>query len=184
MPSKVVGAFKRHQYQVVGRHNPTESEPEPPLFRMKLWATNEVSAKSKFWYFLRKLRKVKKANGQIIAINEIFERKPTTVKNYGIWVRYMSRTGFHNMYKEYRDTTLNGAVEQMYQEMASRHRVRASSVSIIKTATVPAALCKRDNVKQFHDSKISFPVTHKLARASDRRFKSVFKAVRPNVAVF
>jgi hypothetical protein len=52
----------------------------------------------------------------------------------------------------------------MYQEMASRHRVRASSVSIIKTATVPAALCKRDNVKQFHDSKISFPVTHKLAR--------------------
>lgn len=52
----------------------------------------------------------------------------------------------------------------MYQEMASRHRVRASSISIIKTATVPAALCKRDNVKQFHDSKISFPVTHKLAR--------------------
>ena len=43
------GAFKRHQYQVVGRHSPTESEPEPPLFRMKLWATNEVSAKSKFW---------------------------------------------------------------------------------------------------------------------------------------
>jgi Ribosomal proteins 50S-L18Ae/60S-L20/60S-L18A len=44
---------------------------------------------------------------------QIFERKPTTVKNYGIWVRYMSRTGFHNMYKEYRDTTLNGAVEQV-----------------------------------------------------------------------
>ena len=38
-------------------------------------------------YFLRKLRKVKKANGQILAINEIFERNPTTVKNYGIWVR-------------------------------------------------------------------------------------------------
>lgn len=53
---------------------------------------------------------------------------------------------------------------QMYQEMASRHRVRASSLSIIKTATVPAKLCKRDNVKQFHDSKISFPLTHKLAR--------------------
>ena len=53
---------------------------------------------------------------------------------------------------------------QMYQEMASRHRVRASSISIIKTATVPAKLCKRDNVKQFHDSKISFPITHKLVR--------------------
>nr|XP_033511066.1 uncharacterized protein LOC104092488 [Nicotiana tomentosiformis] len=31
---------------------------------MKLWATNEVRAKSKFWYFLRKLKKVKKSNGQ------------------------------------------------------------------------------------------------------------------------
>lgn len=37
------------------------------------------------------------------------------MKNYGIWVRYQSRTGYHNAYKEYRDTTLNGAVEQMYQ---------------------------------------------------------------------
>ena len=47
--------------------------------------------------------------------SQIFERKPTTVKNFGIWVRYQSRTGYHNMYKEYRDTTLNGAVEQLYQ---------------------------------------------------------------------
>lgn len=44
---------------------------------------------------------------------QIFEKNPTTVKNFGIWVRYMSRTGFHNMYKEYRDVTLNGAVEQV-----------------------------------------------------------------------
>jgi hypothetical protein len=33
------------------------------------------------------LKKVKKANGQIIACNEIFEKKPTTVKNFGIWIR-------------------------------------------------------------------------------------------------
>jgi hypothetical protein len=26
---------------------------------------------------------------------QIFERKPTTVKNFGIWVRYQSRTGEH-----------------------------------------------------------------------------------------
>ena len=45
---------------------------------------------------------------------QIFEKKPTTIKNFGIWLRYQSRTGYHNMYKEYRDVTLNGAVEQMY----------------------------------------------------------------------
>ncbi|XP_008244653.1 PREDICTED: 60S ribosomal protein L18a-like [Prunus mume] len=38
---------------------------------MKLWATNEARAKSKFWYFLRKLKKVKKSNGQVLAINEL-----------------------------------------------------------------------------------------------------------------
>jgi ribosomal protein L20A (L18A) len=158
-------------------------------------------------YFLRKLRRVKKANGQILSCNEvrkaepvasdastsggagaagdghlhvweacrtmgfmsgfsisnragndrqpsclcclqIFERKPTTVKNYGIWVRYQSRTGYHNMYKEYRDVTLNGAVGQLYQEMASRHRVRQPCIQIIKTATVPASACKRPNTQQ------------------------------------
>lgn len=61
---------------------------------------------------------------------QIFERKPTTIKNFGIWVRYQSRTGYHNMYKEYRETTLNGAVAAMYLEMASRHRVRAPQVQV------------------------------------------------------
>ena len=50
------------------------------------------------------------------------------------------------------------------QEMASRHRVRAPCLQIIKTATVPAALTKRVNVKQFHDSKIKFPLTRRMAR--------------------
>ncbi|KAG4924046.1 hypothetical protein JHK87_049586 [Glycine soja] len=37
---------------------------------MKLWSTNEVRAKSKFWYFLRKLKKEKKSNDQVLAINQ------------------------------------------------------------------------------------------------------------------
>jgi large subunit ribosomal protein L18Ae len=95
-----------HQYQVVGRGLPTPTDEHPKIYRMKLWATNEVRAKSKFWYeldsiqnaqhasfclyvasrlrfcdwiwhfwlcryFLRKLKKVKKSNGQILAINEV-----------------------------------------------------------------------------------------------------------------
>ena len=60
-----------HQYQVVGRHVPTEAQPEPEVFRMKLWALDSVKARSKFWYFMSRLKKVKKANGQIIACNEV-----------------------------------------------------------------------------------------------------------------
>ncbi|KIZ01204.1 60S ribosomal protein L18a-2 [Monoraphidium neglectum] len=178
------GLFKYHQYQVVGRHNPTTAEPNPTVYRMKVWAPDAVCAKSKFWYFLRKLRRVKKANGQVLAVNEIFERKTTTVKNFGVWVRYQSRTGYHNMYKEYRDTTLNGAIGQMYGEMASRHRVRYPCIQVIKTATVPASACKRANTLQFHDSKIKFPLTHNALRPSSKVFKTLYKAKRPNVALF
>ncbi|KAK4766478.1 hypothetical protein SAY87_008120 [Trapa incisa] len=173
--------FRFHQYQVVGRALPTEGDEHPKIYRMKLWATNEVRAKSKFWYFLRKLKKVKKSNGQVLAINEIFEKNPTKIDNYGIWLRYQSRTGYHNMYKEYRDTTLNGAVEQMYTEMASRHRVRFPCIQIIKTATVPAKLCKRESTKQFHDSKIKFPLVFRKVRPPSRKLKTTFKASKPNL---
>jgi len=68
--------------------------------------------------------------------------------------------------------------------MGSRHRVRSSCIQIIKTATVPAALCKREATKQFHDSKIRFPLTHKLARPATAAFRTVFKAHRPNISMF
>lgn len=41
------------EYQVVGRHLPTEAEPTPKIYRMRIFAPNEVVAKSRFWYFLR-----------------------------------------------------------------------------------------------------------------------------------
>ncbi|MFS8020967.1 putative ribosomal protein 50S-L18Ae/60S-L20/60S-L18A [Helianthus anomalus] len=44
-------SYKYHQFQVVGRGLPTETDEQPKIYRMKLWATNEVRAKSKFWYF-------------------------------------------------------------------------------------------------------------------------------------
>ncbi|CAH8253923.1 unnamed protein product [Arabidopsis lyrata] len=176
-----MGVFRLHQYQVVGRALPMEKDEQPKIYRMKLWATNEVLAKSKFWYFLRRQKKVKKSNGQMLAINEIFEKNPTTIKNFGIWLRYQSRTGYHNMYKEYRDTTLNGAVEQMYTEMASRHRVRFPCIQIIKTATVPANLCKRESTKQFHNSKIKFPLVFRKVRPPTRKLKTTFKASKPNL---
>lgn len=41
------------EYQIVGRHLPTEAEPNPKIYRMRIFAPNEVVAKSRFWYFLR-----------------------------------------------------------------------------------------------------------------------------------
>ena len=177
-------AGKMNQYQVVGRKAATEDHPNPEAYRMIIFAPNRVIAESKFWYYMHQFRKMKKTTGEILDCVQIIEKNSRIIKNYGIWVRYNSRTGVHNAYKEYRDTTLNGAVEQMYQEMGSRHRARHSAISIIKTATVKASECKRANIQQFHDSKISFPLTRKVVRPTSRVHKTVYKASRPSAACF
>jgi len=38
---------------------------------MRIFAPNTQVAKSRFWYFLKQARKVKKASGEIVAVNEV-----------------------------------------------------------------------------------------------------------------
>lgn len=59
------------EYQVIGRKLPTDKDANPKLYRMRVFAPNEVVAKSRFWYFLRKLRKAKKATGEIVSVNQV-----------------------------------------------------------------------------------------------------------------
>jgi large subunit ribosomal protein L18Ae len=139
--------------------------PNPKLYRMRIFAPNTVVAKSRFWYFLTKLKKVKKANGEIISLNvvrefsflfslsffsfpyfpdpkfsntyqmtlKINEKRPLKAKNFGIWIRYDSRSGTHNMYKEFRELTRTDAVESLYQDMAARHRARFGSIHVCQS---------------------------------------------------
>ena len=168
-----------HYYEVVGRRKPTEKIVKPQIFRMKIFASNPVEARSRFWYYMRKLCRIKKANGELLSQSEIFEKNPNQVKNYGIWLRYDSRSGTHNMYKEFRSTTLTGAVDQLYSEMAARHRARKGYVQIIRTAVVPSAAVKRENVSQFVDGNIKFQLLHRISRPSHKKFRKTFKAERP-----
>merc|ERR1711937_786926 len=147
-------------------------------YRMNLFAKNKVVARSRFWYFMSKLCRVKRANGQIISVNEISEKSPTVVKNFGIWFRYESRTGTHNAYKEYRELSLTNAVNAMYQDMAGRSRAKACAIQILKTAVLSASECKRKSIMQMHSSKIKFPIPHKIAK-TPKCFKTTFKASRP-----
>ena len=92
-------------------------------------------------------------------MEEIRERKPLKIKNFGIWLRYDSRSGTHIMYREYRD-------------MGARHRARAHAIQIIRqedrlykvsNSSIPrcevveAGKCRRPLVTQMHDSKIVSP---------------------------
>jgi large subunit ribosomal protein L18Ae len=166
---------------VLGRKLPTEQEPNPKVYAIRLFAANKVVAKTKFWYHLSRQLKTKRAQGQILTVNEIFERRPNHVKTFGIVLRYQSRTANHNMYKEFRDVSLNGAVGQLHAEMSGNHRAAHDTISIIKTAV----LHKQDEIRrprsnQFRDSKLKFPILRTPSRASRRRYHAIFKANRPN----
>ena len=143
-----------------------------------------MHAKSKFWYFLSKLRKAKRASGQILAVHEIHEKRPLKVKNFAVHVRYNSRSGTHNMLKEYRDVTVNGAIEQMYCEMASRHRARKDAIQVLDTAAIPASKVRRVNTLQFLDSHIKFPLQRNFLLRSPSSRRATFRADRPSTTVF
>merc|ERR1719252_128006 len=90
-------AARVKQFEIVGRAAPTQKLPVPPIFKMKVFAKNQVIARSKFWYFMKKINKAKRSGGQILRQTELFEKSPTKVTTYGVWLRYESRTDTHNM---------------------------------------------------------------------------------------
>merc|ERR1719152_476006 len=116
------------QYWVVGRESPSDSNPDPTCYRIRVFAKNTVIARSQFWYEMKRQNKVRKCQGEIVSVSEIFERKVNSVKNYGIVLKYLTRTG----------------VVQMYNEMAGRHSARAESIFIIKTLIQPDKDVLRD----------------------------------------
>jgi len=59
-------------YQVVGRKAPVSEDENPEAYRMKLFARNKVMAKSRFWYFMHQMRKMKKTTGEILDVNEVY----------------------------------------------------------------------------------------------------------------
>jgi len=84
------------------------------------------------------------------------------------------------MYKEYRDVNLNGAISQLHQEMAGNHRASRDTISIIRTAV----LSKKDDIRRpnshlYRENGIKFPITRTVPRASNRRYKAIFKGSKP-----
>ncbi|CAD5110892.1 DgyrCDS256 [Dimorphilus gyrociliatus] len=152
------------EYKIVGRALPTPKNRVPPLYQMRIFATDICTAKSRYWYFVSNLKKMKKTKGEIVCCQRIYEKRPSVIKNFGIWLRYVSRSGIHNMYREYRDLTTSGAVTQCYRDMGARHRARASSIQIMRVEIVPSSKCRRPHIKQFHDSKIKFPLPHRICK--------------------
>ena len=169
------------QFYVVGRALATEENPNPTLYRMRVFARNAVFARSNFWYHMKKQHKVRKIQGEIISTSEIFEKKTGAIRNYGIVLRYLTRADTVNMYKEYRDVSLCGAVSQMYMEMSGRHSAAHNSIQIIRTSVIDNSEVKRPQIQQFTSQNIKFPKTNTLKRAPYKSVGSITRAVRPSL---
>ncbi|XP_034851429.1 60S ribosomal protein L18a isoform X1 [Mirounga leonina] len=163
-----------------------EDEEEDPLDQLisrsgcaaSHYAVQECMAQHQDWRQCQpQLKKMKKSSGEIVYCGQVFEKSRLRVKNFGIWLRYDSRSGTHNMYREYRDLTTAGAIIQCYRDMGTRHRAPAHSIQIRKVEEIAASKCRRAAVKQFHDSKIKFPLPH---RVLCRQHKPRFTTKRPN----
>ena len=164
------------EFQIVGRKLATSAQQgEETLYKMRIFARDAVVAKSRFFYFLQKFKKVKKSTGEIVSVNEVHEKKPMKVKNFGVWIRYDSRSGTHNMYKEYREFSRTDAISACYKDMAAQHRARFRSIHIIKISEISTAQVRRPYIKQLIDPKLKFPLPHRVARS----YQPIFAGKRP-----
>jgi len=168
------------QFEVTGRKKPSDVDPTPEVYKMKIFASNAVVARSRFWYFLGQQKKVKRASGEIMNCSELFDKKPTTIKNYGIWLRYDSRSGTHNMYKEFRALSVHEAIDKLYANMTSLHRAHKSSIQIIKTAVISSKATKRTYTWEYLNNDIKFQVPHRVTRPSSKTYRKTFKATKPS----
>jgi large subunit ribosomal protein L18Ae len=131
---------------------------------------------------MKRQNKVRRTQGEIVSVSEIFERNTNSIKNYGIVLKYQSRKGELNMYKEYRSNSLCNAMSLLYSEMAGRHSARGNTIHIIKTSIIADNECVRDSTKQYVPRSLRFPKITQLKRAPTvHHANSRFMAARPTL---
>ncbi|ELW67314.1 60S ribosomal protein L18a [Tupaia chinensis] len=95
------------EYKVVGCCLPTPKCNMPPLYSMHL--PPKPRGRQVLFLVLRASLKKMKSSGEIVYCGQVFKKSPLWVKNFGIWLRYDSRSGTH-MCCEYHDLTTAGAI--------------------------------------------------------------------------
>jgi large subunit ribosomal protein L18Ae len=173
--------MKLKQFIVAGRRLPSDTDKNPTIYRMRIFAPDELKAKSRFWFFVKRQNRLKRAHGEIVSVKEVHEKNTHYVKTYGLTIRYESRTGIQIMYREYRETSVVGAVGRMYQDMAGKHSARNNNLYVISAKPLhKSEQVKRPQPTFFYDSKIRFPVFHAVPRVADKSFAKTFAPSRPS----
>jgi len=148
-----------YPYQVVGRTVPTERDPNPKIFQCKVFAANDVVAKSRFFKYMkvnREANRAKKSTIQILKCQKKGQEYSGRAKTFGFCLNYQSRTHRVGMYKEVRATTEVEAANKLVADMAGRHRADASSIKITSVKEVSKNAIRRLINKNLTKEMISF----------------------------
>lgn len=152
--------FEYKEYKILASQQPTEKTPSPTIFESSVYAKNTVAARSKVSQLLKRKYKIK--NALFLSITETKEENPEfLVKNYGVQFVYQSKSGKHNMYKEFRALCRADAVGMLYHDMAGRHRAKPEDIKIISVEELEVKDLRRLNVLQFARGNVEFPVFRK-----------------------
>ena len=178
-------AMSLKQYQVIARPLPTKECENPAAISVQVFAEDEVCAKSEFWGVARRIARLKKSHGEVLAVRQVIEPEPHRAKTYGVWLTFKSTRSIHNIYKEYRDCTTEGAVQRLYQEMAGTHNVHPHEIIIVKICEIKdTAEIKHHSIKQFTADDLKFPIVQQPIRPAHPQDKKLFSHKRPTLCGF
>ena len=178
------GSKRGRQFLVYGRALPTASEASPAVIVVRVTAPNAAVARSRFWKLNMLDHKLKRSRGEVLQVQEVHDRTSHVAKNFGVFLKYRSHTGVHNMFKEFRDVKLAGAVDQMYNELGGNYKASAERIEIVKTTELQKDDLKVRNPRclQWVDTEsITYPLWKRTARPTHAKFANTFSRKRPVV---
>ena len=149
------------EFKIQGSKKPSTQDPNPQLFVANIFAPNSVVAESKFWRIMNKQYKIKQSNG-IVARNEVVEQdNDYVVKNYGIRFTYRTRTGLLNGYKEVRHINKTLAVESLFNEFGSKHKLNQDEFNIVEIKQLNDNEVTKTKILNYVGKDVKFPIFFK-----------------------
>lgn len=137
------------EYKIYASSIPTKDIPSPQIFTSNIFAKNELIARSRFNRLINSEQKIKSTKSVILKIEEIIDNSELRVRNFGINIKYRSKAGVHNIYKEVRATSRCSAISNLFNSMAGTHKVTNDLIDIINI---------EDNIKPIRQKNIELSV--------------------------
>ncbi|MEN2498868.1 MAG: 60S ribosomal protein L20B [Marteilia pararefringens] len=158
------------------------NESNLPVYRLKVFAPNEVQAKSSFCKSVRQVLTMKKANIRVMRVKRLEEDNCEFVaRTYGIFaiIRQIQSGRIHKVFKEVRAESRCIAVRKFYDSQCGQFNIDCNQIHICKVEEITdAKKIISKPVASLANSNLEFPKPRKLYSLSDRKYKGLlaFKA--------